>query len=302
LGRWRRLMLEFKPIELSNKDIFREHLNADQPKASELTFTNLFMWRHRYCPMWCQYAGCLLIILRPKEAEPFGLRPVGPGEKREALNALTAHLKEFSPRPRVSRVCGEFVESFVDTNGYEILADRDNSDYVYLSKNLIELSGNRYHRKKNHVNRFVKNYTFEYRSLDREVVNKFLDLQEDWCELRDCLDSTDLFDEDRAIYEALTNYEELGFKGGAILIDSKVEAFGLGELLNHETAVIHVEKANPHITGLYAAINQMFCAHEWADVKYVNREQDLGLEGLRKAKESYYPDHLVEKFILIPKE
>ncbi len=295
-------MLEFKPIELSDKDIFREHLAADQPKASELTFTNLFMWRHRYCPVWGQYAGCLLIILRPKEGEPFGMRPVGSGDKREALKALTEYLKEISPKPKISRVCREFVESFADANGYEILTDRDNSDYVYLSKNLIELSGNRYHRKKNHLNRFVKDNTFEYRSLDREVVNKFLDLQEDWCELRDCLDSADLFDEDRAIYEALTNYEELGFKGGAILIDSKVEAFGLGELLNHDTAVIHVEKANPDITGLYAAINQMFCAREWADVKYVNREQDLGLEGLRKAKESYYPDHLVDKFTLIPKE
>lgn len=295
-------MLEFKPIELSDRDSFREHLAADQPKASELTFTNLFMWRHRYCPAWSQHAGCLLIVFRPKEGEPFGLQPVGAGDKKEALKALTAHLKELSPEPRVSRVCKGFVENFVDANGYEIQADRDNSDYVYLSKNLIKLPGNRYHRKKNHVNRFVKDNTFEYRSLDREVVNKFLDLQEDWCELKDCLDSPDLFDEDRAIYEALTNYEKLGFKGGAILIDSKVEAFSLGELLNHETAVIHVEKANPLITGLYAAINQMFCEREWAHVKYVNREQDLGLENLRKAKESYYPDHMVDKFTLIPKE
>jgi uncharacterized protein len=299
---WRRLMLEFKPIELSDQDIFREHLTADQPKASELTFTNLFMWRHRYCPEWSRYAGCLLVVLRPKDGELFGMRPVGPGDKREALKALTEHLKELSPGPRISRVCEEFVESFVDVNSYEIVADRDNSDYVYLSKNLIKLSGNLYHRKKNHLNKFIKSYSFEYRSLDREVVNKFLDLQEDWCELRECLESPDLFDEDRAVYEALTNYEELGFKGGAILIDSKVEAFGLGELLNHETAVIHVEKANPDIPGLYAAINQMFCAHEWADVKYVNREQDLGLEGLRKAKESYYPDHMVDKFTLIPKK
>ncbi len=92
--------------------------------------------------------------------------------------------------------------------------------------------------------------------------------------------------------------KQLGFQGGAILIEDKVEAFSLGEQLNGNTAVIHFEKANPSITGLYAAISQYFCAEEWSNFKYVNREQDLGLEGLRKAKESYYPDHLVDKFNL----
>ena len=131
--------------------------------------------------------------------------------------------------------------------------------------------------------------------------HSFLDLQEDWCELRDCESSQDLLDEDRAIYEALTNYQVLGFRGGAILIDSNVEAFALGEKLNENTAVIHIEKANPEIPGLYAAINQRFCAQEWAEVRYVNREQDLGIEGLRKAKLSYHPDHLVEKYTVIPR-
>ncbi|MGC8604323.1 MAG: phosphatidylglycerol lysyltransferase domain-containing protein, partial [Desulfomonilaceae bacterium] len=85
-------------------------------------------------------------------------------------------------------------------------------------------------------------------------------------------------------------------------IDGKVEAFSFGEMLNPQTAVIHVEKANPEIPELYTAINQMFAMHSWSGVKYVNREQDLGLEGLRKAKESYYPDHLVEKYILRNKD
>ena len=133
------------------------------------------------------------------------------------------------------------------------------------------------------------------------MAESFLGLQEDWCELRDCVENPDLLHEDRAIYEAISHYKELGFRGGAISIDSKVEAFALGELLNPDTAVIHIEKANPDIPGLYAAINQLFCAKEWSGVKYINREQDLGLENLRKAKESYYPDHMVEKYTLIHK-
>jgi hypothetical protein len=107
--------------------------------------------------------------------------------------------------------------------------------------------------------------------------------------------------EDMAVYEALKHFEKLEIQGGAILIDSKVQAFSLGELLNPDTAVIHIEKANPEFTGIYAAINQMFCWEAFAHVKYVNREQDLGVEGLRKAKQSYYPDHMVEKFVVTPR-
>lgn len=295
-------MLEFKPIALSDKDIFVEMLAVDEPKSSELTFTNLFMWRCRYRPLWVEHNGCILIIMRPKEEEPFGLPPIGSGNKTEALKTLTEELKALDIKPRIARVCKSFVEKFVDRHAFKVVADRDNSDYVYLSENLINLPGNRYHRKKNHLNKFIKSYEFEYQSLDQHMVDACLDLQEDWCELKDCVENQELFEEDLAVYEALKNHAELGFKGGAILIDSKVEAFTLGELLNHETAVIHIEKANPNIQGLYAAINQMFCAKEWQDVKYINREQDLGVEGLRKAKLSYYPDHMVEKFILIPKE
>jgi hypothetical protein len=295
-------MVEFRPIGLSDQNTFRKFLAEDEPNTSELTFTNIFMWRCRYRPVWTQYNGCLLIIMRPKDQEPFGLPPIGPGDKREALKAFTIYLRDVSSKPRMARASKEFVQRFVDRDAYEIQEDLDNSDYVYLAKDLIKLPGNRYHRKKNHLNRFIREIEFEYHGLDDQMVNAFLDLQEDWCELKDCVENPELFEEDLAVYEALKNYKELGFKGGAIVINSKVEAFTLGELLNHETAVIHIEKANPHIPGLYAAINQMFCAREWTNVKYVNREQDLGVEGLRKAKLSYYPDHMVEKFILLPRD
>jgi hypothetical protein len=104
-----------------------------------------------------------------------------------------------------------------------------------------------------------------------------------------------------AVHEALISFEELDYRGGTIIIDSRVEAFSLGEPLNRETAVIHVEKANPDIQGLYAAINQLSCLHAWADMKYINREQDMGIEGLRKAKEPYHPHQMVNKYTLIPK-
>jgi uncharacterized protein len=110
-----------------------------------------------------------------------------------------------------------------------------------------------------------------------------------------------LLSEDYAVREALTRFGELDFQGAAIVMAGKVEAFSIGEALNEDTAVIHLEKANPDIPGLYAAINQLFCRHAWSHMKYVNREQDLGVEGLRKAKESYHPHHRVRKYNLIPK-
>jgi hypothetical protein len=111
-----------------------------------------------------------------------------------------------------------------------------------------------------------------------------------------------LLGEERAIYEALINIEKLNFKGGVILIDGKVEAFALGEQLNPQTAVIHIEKANPAFDGLYQLINQEFCIHEWSTLPYINREQDLGEKGLRESKLSYHPHHMVNKYTVQLKE
>jgi hypothetical protein len=292
---------DFKPIELGDKPLFDEVFASDPPTTSELTFTNLFMWRLRYTPVWKIWDDCLLIVFYLTNKFAMGLPPTGTGNKSEALDLLVNTLAKISDEVQVSRASRDFVDKHVDPDRYHILEDRDNSDYVYLAANLINLSGNRYHAKKNHLNRFMKQYDFEYRTLDDEVLQSFLELQEDWCELKDCASSEDLLHEDRAVYEALTHHEELGLRGGAILIDRKVEAFALGEKLNPDTAVIHIEKANPKVPGLYAVINQRFCAGEWSNVTYVNREQDLGIEGLRKAKLSYHPHHMVDKFILTPK-
>ena len=292
---------EFRPIEIQDRETFNRTLQGDPPRTSELTFTNLFIWRHQYRPIWSQGEDCLLIILRPKEGPPFALPPVGQGNKGKALDLLTQKLKQMSPEPRVCRVDEELVERFVEPGKYSSLPDRDNADYVYSSQDLIKLSGRKYHRKKNHLNRFLKNYTFEYRPMDAGLVQSFFEMQESWCRMRECVESPELLAEDYAVHEALTQFAELGFRGGAILIDSKVEAFSLGEPLNKETAVIHIEKANPDIPGLYAAINQGFCQNVWSEMPFINREQDLGIEGLRKAKESYCPHHMVNKVTLIPK-
>ena len=294
-------MTDFKPIEIQDKPLFDEFLRKDPPQVSELTFTNLFIWRHHYQPAWLEWNDCILIIFRPQKGMTYGLSPFGPGDKKSALDVLCKEIAKQTSDVRICRVGEEFVTNHVDPAKYAVVNDRNNSDYVYLAKDLINLSGNKYHRKKNHLNQFIKNHAFEYHPLNAELVKRVLGMQETWCQIRECVLKPDLLAEDFAVHEALTHFEELGYQGGAILINSEVEGFALGEPLNADTAVIHIEKANPDVLGLYAAINQLFCLNAWSKVTYINREQDMGVEGLRKAKESYYPHHMVNKYTLMPK-
>lgn len=293
-------MDDFKPIALEDKNIINEVFAADPPAISEFTFTNLFIWRHRYKPRWKFRKDCLFIIFEASPGKPVGLPPVGPGDKRAALAELMDFLQRTTSRPRIERVPEVYLEAHVDQKRFLAVEDPDNSDYVYLAGDLINLSGRKYHSKRNHLNRFLRTYGYSYRNLDPEFIECFLELQEQWCQLKNCAQDPSLLTEDYAVREALTHFEDLDYVGGAILVEDKVEAFSLGELLNPDTAVIHIEKANPKIPGLYAAINQMFCKNAWSGTTYINREQDLGIDGLRRAKRSYHPHQMVRKFTLIP--
>jgi hypothetical protein len=287
---------DFKSLGIEDKPLLDRFFQEDPPRISEMTFTNLFMWRHHYRPRWVEKQGCLCILFVPGEGQPYGLPPLGKGDKAEALALLC------DEAGMIRRAGEEFVTVHVDSSRYTCSPDRDNSDYVYLTKDLIDLSGNKYHRKKNHLNQFLRRYGFEYKPLDGDLVEQVLGMQESWCQMRECVLNPELLAEDFAVREALGSFGELGYRGGAILIDSRVEAFSLGEALNEETAVIHIEKANPQIQGLYAAINQIFCKETWSGFTYINREQDMGVEGLRKAKESYSPHHMVNKYTVMPKK
>ena len=173
---------------------------------------------------------------------------------------------------------------------------RDHFDYVYRTGDLINLAGGNYHSQRNHLNSLARSHPFRYEPLREEHLSACLYLCARWCQVKRCECDLSLLGEWEAVTAALANYQALSLQGGVILIHDRVAAFSCGELLNQETAVIHLEKADPELRGLYAVINQQFCRQAWAGVNFVNREQDLGEPGLRKAKMSYHPHHLVEKF------
>jgi hypothetical protein len=289
---------QFKPVQLEDRDSIRQILGKYQPQTSELTFTNLFIWRSHYAFQWAMYRDWLLLLCGASNDGLYALQPVGPPSRLEVTRMLLQWLREEKgeQRPRVERADQRLVSEIAGAEDLVIESTRDHFDYVYRSEDLIQLVGRKYHSKRNHINKFRRSHSFTYAPLNEDYVKECLALTESWCEWHRCEEDLNLLDEWEAVREALAHSRALGIRGGVILIKDKVEAFALGELLNDQTAVVHIEKANPEIPGLYAVINQQFCENRWRDVAYINREQDLGEPGLRKAKLSYYPDHLVEKF------
>lgn len=288
-----------REIRLEDAAIFNEYFQKHPPLISEFTFTNLFMWRSYYQFTWTLWNEHLCILAHHPAHNPFFLPPVGDNSIRECFINCIKHLCSRGFPGEVQRVPEEIINRhFKDAQEVEVLSDRNNSDYVYLSEDLIRLPGNRYHRKKNQINQFKKKYTFQYQPLTLELVQQCLSLETHWCDLKHCDQVPSLSGEEQAIHEALTNMQALNFTGGTIFIDGKIEAFSLGERLNENTAVIHIEKANPAFEGLYQTLSQMFTEQACSGFTYINREQDLGEGGLQQAKLSYHPHHFVNKFTL----
>ena len=289
---------DFKPLDLEDREQITSLLHAHPPVTSELTFTNLFMWRNHYQFRWSMADKALLVTADPPGGQPFALPPVGGDDLTAAFRLLVEHLRRVTALPEFRRVPEDLVRRYAEPLGLDAEEDRAQSDYIYHTESLIALSGRKYHRKRNHLNQFRSAYAYRYEPLTTALIGACLELQEEWCRLRECVDNQGLLSEEHAIHEALRHFHELDCSGAAIVVDGRVVAFSLGEPLTPDTAVIHVEKANPEFPGSYAVINQEFCRYSWSAYTYINREQDLGEERLRQAKLSYYPDHLITKFVL----
>jgi len=179
---------------------------------------------------------------------------------------------------------------------YHIEPDRDNFEYVYLTQDLINLSGKKFRQKKNNLNHFRNHYmNYEYVPITEDLFEACLEAEQEWYDGKDA-DDPELAGERHAIQEVFDNWNMLQPTGGAIKLFNKVVAFSIGEMLNDDTAIIHFEKSDPAIRGLYQAINYEFVRHAWSHTTYINREEDMGHPGLRQAKESYNPVRFVEKY------
>lgn len=294
----------FKEIDIDSYKELRPFFNSVDYEACEYCFTTLYMWRDMYKTSY-YIEDDFAIIVGEYEGDRFSVLPLAKKDKiHKAIAFMINYFKNEDHRIYLRAVTKEVVELLQkDYPGrFEYIEERDYFDYVYDAESLRTLKGRKNQKKRNHLNYFIKEYEgrVEYKKLDKENFDDCITLLKAWTvnkeEHGDKEEGID--DEFVAIKKIFDHYDILkeDVKISGIYIDNKLEAFTIGEKINEHMAVIHIEKANPEIRGLYPYINQQFLVNEFPDVELVNREEDLGLEGLRKAKLSYHPCKFVEKY------
>ena len=291
------LFPELKPITIDDQSFLHDALWRFQPDISELTFTNLFMWRNYYQFKWT-VLGDIIFLFAGDHSDVFAMQPIGQRPFKNSIFTVLnwLHKEHNQTNPHFDRVDKETAGEFKEEPSIKVEPQINHYDYLYNTNNLITLAGRHFHSKRNHLTRFSNEYTCNYQELTPGLIPQCMRLTDQWCERYHCRKNASLCAEWNAIREVLTHFDTLNCKGVVISINNTVVAFTLGEMLNRSTAVIHIEKANTDIHGIYTAINQHFCEHTWSECEFINREQDLGEQGLREAKLSYHPKTMVEKF------
>jgi hypothetical protein len=293
---------EFRPLRMEDRALVERGFTGLGREPSEFTFASFYLFRASAEPGLSRLGDALLMRERCRGGGWCLLPPMLTARPAEAAEAVcrAAGLKSEAELPRhIYGVTETVWRQFYEPGGkFERRSDRDNFDYVYERAELAELRGNRFHSKKNLINKFLRTHTFEYRRLSPELVAPAKELAEHWCRLR-CgpVGSMSLL-EVAALKEGLELAGRLDLTVGLILVDGQVQALSLGERLSADSAAIHFEKASPGIKGLAQLMAREFAAREFTDCRYFNREQDLGSAGLRRAKESYYPVRMVEKHVV----
>ena len=296
-------MIEFRDLKLEDKELINTYFRKGQYNNSECTFTNMFIWRECYAVQWAIVDG--LLVVKPGQADDSWILPPFGDYAVCDLKAVLLKVRDYFAalgKPLMLRAVTESIKTVLEETCpgmFELEEERDLEDYLYNGDDLRELKGRKYHSKRNHLSNFRKNYPdYEYQPLTADMLEDVWEYINLWCKQKECSGkfSPGLICEKQAIREALDHFGELDYKGAVIRLNGQIEAFTMGEKINDETVVIHVEKANGTINGLYSAINQEFLLHEWPDVAFVNREEDTGDEGLRHAKLSYHPAALLRKY------
>ena len=257
---------------------------------SQYNFTNLFMWKHVYNAHVAEIDGMLCIVLNifGKKSAMF---PVGEGDIKKAVSCI---IETF----------GEIEFSALDDDRFNALEKifpgrlecvdvRNTYDYVYRSEKLISLSGRKLHSKRNHLKKFFENYNYEFKIIDKSNLGDCEKIEKEWIDEKDFKEEIKK-SEYLSTMNVLDNYDCLECKGGIIYIDKKPVAFSIGEKMREDMNLIHIEKAVSGYDGLFPAINKLCAENIFFDAEFINREEDMGLESLRKAKLSYYPDMMLE--------
>lgn len=295
-------MIEFFTPELTDRALVDSYFLPSGYRCCEYAFTNIFAWRDAFQEEIATCAGYLTV----RCAGPRYFWPAGKGDIRPMLQALELDAKAQG-KPLSFYALTEAEKERLEQlypGKFTFTLARDGFDYCYDIHRLADLTGKKLHAKRNHINRFMDNNpSWVYEEITPQTLPECLEMDKEWYRrsmVREgAAEERDLGDEGIALRTAMDHYHALGLEGGLIRVYGEVVAFTMGDRLNSDTYDVHFEKAYGELQGAYAMINREFARWVRAkhpNVRYLNREDDMGVEGLRKAKESYYPDRMVEKY------
>lgn len=286
--------LKFRRIELSDKNRARELLEKSGFRGCEYTFGNNFVWRDVYKVEVCFFEDFYFVKQLDGDDTRF-LYPAGTGSAERAVGLISEYCRENGLKPRILANKDKAEEITAIFTDFSAEAMRDYYDYIYLAEDLANLKGKKYHAKRNHLNRFYEN-SWSFEPITADNLAECAELNARWCEENLDVDDKGKLEEQLVVQQSFEHYEELGYYGGLIRVDGVCEAFSFGERSAENTFVVHVEKASRKFQGAYAAINRELVNSLGGKYLYINREDDAGSDNLRKAKLSYYPAFLEEKF------
>ena len=291
---------EFKRPELEDGELITSYFEKAPSRSCERTFVNVYLWSRHYRVKYAVIGDAL--VFRSDENGTAFAYPAGEKENiRRAVGYLTQYCKDRGIPLVFYNVTPEMFSQLEEwyPGRFTVEYNRDYADYVYETEKLATLAGKKLHGKRNHINKFKTLYPdWTYESLSDDNVEDCFQMALEWRNQNGCEDDPEKNAEMCVTLNSLRLYKELGLKGGVLKAGGRIVAFTVGEPLCDDTFVVHIEKAFPDVDGAYPMINQQFVQHECMDYKYVNREEDTGAEGLRKAKLSYKPAFLEEKGVV----
>lgn len=287
-------MLDFKVIEISDRPWVTELLKISDFRGCEYNFSNNMAWHRLYDTKICRYKDFYI-----SRSMKYGMRftfPAGRGDYKDLFGVLKKEAEEGGVPLTVSSVTDENLRIFEELfpGQYTVSCDEADCDYIYETEKLQTLSGKKYHQKRNHLARFREN-NWQYSDMTAKDFDDCIEFAVNSYNLNQAYDDESSVAEQFAINTFMNYWDELGLKGGVIRVDGRLEGFTIGDGINSDTFDIHIEKANSDIQGAYAAINNEFAKSAANGYTYINREEDLGLEGLRKSKRSYHPAMMLRK-------
>lgn len=291
--------IPFRPVTAADADLLRSFTMEGRCMNCDLNVANICSWQFLYHTEWAVVDG-FLVLRFVESGHVTYMKPIGKGDLRPVLHRLMADASSLGDTLRVACVC-PCAQALMDESmpgAFTYAVNRDKSDYLYLRDKLVTLTGKKLQPKRNHISKFKRLYPdYEYRPLTEAMAADCIRLGEEWCQTNDSGMLRAMQAEQRMIRYALSHMDALHIVGGTLWVEGKMVAFTFGSRINGEAFDVCVEKADTTFEGAYAMINNEFVSHLPEDIVYINREEDLGLEGLRKAKLSYYPDLKLDKMV-----